>query len=87
VEIEFDPAKDAINIARRGISLSRAGELRETIEIIDNRRDYGEERVIAIGLIEDRVYVCVYTARRGFRRVISLRKANRREINAYRKAH
>jgi len=86
LEIEFDRAKDASNLAKRGLSLARAADLVETIEVIDNRRDYGEVRVICVGLIEDRVHVCVYTPRGRIRRIISLRKANRREAEAYRQA-
>jgi uncharacterized DUF497 family protein len=41
---------------------------------------YGERREVAFGLINDRLFVCVYTDRQAERRVISLRKANRREM-------
>jgi uncharacterized DUF497 family protein len=49
----------------------------------DTRRDYGEPRVIAYGLIRGRINVCVYTLRGDIYRIISLRKANRREVDAY----
>lgn len=84
--IEFDSAKERTNIATHGISLMRAGDLVDAIEIVDNRRDYGELRIIATGHIDGRVHVCVYTPRGGRRRIISLRKANRREVHAYRSA-
>lgn len=86
MEIEFDSAKERTNIATHGISLMRAVDLVDAIEIIDNRRDYGELRLIATGLIDGRVHVCVYTPRSGRRRIISLRRANRREVYAYRSA-
>jgi uncharacterized DUF497 family protein len=89
MKIEFDTAKDAANIARRGLPLALAAILlkaRIVIEI-DKRRDYGETRMIAIGEIDGRPHVCVYTMRGSVHRIISLRKANRREIDAYRKSH
>jgi uncharacterized DUF497 family protein len=58
-----------------------------TIEVDDTRRDYGERRIIAYGAVEGRVMVCVYTWRgtadAPLRWIISLRKANKGESNAY----
>lgn len=84
--IEFDSAKDARNLAKHGISLARAAELFEQPfrEIEDLRADYGERRFIAYGLIEERLFACVYVWRGERRRIVSLRKANRRETDAYR---
>ncbi|MGC2787336.1 MAG: BrnT family toxin [Roseiarcus sp.] len=45
--------------------------------------DYGETRQIAFGFINNRLFVCVYTDRGDERRVISLRKANSREVRRY----
>ncbi|MDX3894870.1 BrnT family toxin [Pusillimonas sp.] len=47
---------------------------------IDTRRDYGELRWIALGLIKRRLHVMVYSRRSDTIRLISLRKANRREF-------
>jgi len=49
----------------------------------DDRFDYGEVREVAFGRINDRLFVCVYTDREAERRVISLRKANKREVRRY----
>ena len=49
----------------------------------DDRFDYGEIRRIAFGFINSRLFVCVYADREAERRVISLRKANRREVQRY----
>ena len=86
--IEFDPVKDARNIAERGISLAAAETLFVgfVLERIDARREYGETRVFAIGEIDGREFVCVYTRRSEATRIISLRPANRKERNAYRAA-
>ncbi|MGD9618267.1 MAG: BrnT family toxin [Alphaproteobacteria bacterium] len=79
--IEFDHAKDAINIAVHGISLKAAEALLQglTVEWNDRRRDYGETRMIAIGEIGERVFVCVYTPRGPIDRIISPRPASRKE--------
>lgn len=50
----------------------------------DIRRDYGETRVQAIGEVGGMILLCVYTDRAAARRIISLRRANRRERHAYR---
>jgi uncharacterized protein len=50
-----------------------------TIEIVDNRRAYGGMRVEAIGAIDDEIYVVIYTDRQSVRRIISARRANRKE--------
>jgi hypothetical protein len=48
-------------------------------EIPDERFDYGEIRINAFGLIEGRLFVCTYTMRDGIYRLISVRKASRKE--------
>jgi uncharacterized DUF497 family protein len=81
----FDPAKDRRNRAERGIPLGRAAEMFDapTIEFVDTRRDYGEIRIVAYGLIGSRVHCCVYTDRGDDRRIISLRKASAGESHDY----
>jgi uncharacterized DUF497 family protein len=51
--------------------------------VADDRFVYGEMRQVAFGLISGRLFVCVYADRETERRVISLRKANRREVERY----
>ena len=86
---EYDPVKDAANIARRGLSLELAGLLFDGpfIEEQDDRRDYAEARFAATGPIAElggRLFVVVYTWRGASRRIISFRKANDRETRNYR---
>jgi uncharacterized DUF497 family protein len=85
VKYMFDPAKDAVNQAKHGVSLALAEILfaGPHISMADDRFDYGEAREIAFGLIHDRLFVCVYADREQERRVISLRKANKREVMRY----
>ena len=85
MDISFDPAKNALNIARHGISLERAREFEwhDAVVTEDRRRDYGELRNRALGYIGSRLHMLVYTPRAGRIHVISLRKANRREGRRY----
>jgi uncharacterized DUF497 family protein len=80
-----DPAKDSSNREKHGVSLSLAEVLfaGPHISTTDNRFDYGEVRDVAFGLINDRLFVCVYADRDAERRIISLRKANKREVKRY----
>jgi uncharacterized protein len=88
LQIEFEPAKDARNLRTRGITLAESATLLDgfILQWEDKRRDYGEIRMIAIGEIGTRQFVCVYTHRGETYRVISLRPAKRRERNVYQEA-
>jgi hypothetical protein len=83
--ISFDPDKGKANIKKHGVSLAKA-ELMEWDEAFtwqDDRRDYGEVRLVALAPIDDRLYCCVYVERGVDKRIISLRKANNREKVLY----
>ena len=86
--MDKDPRKERRNIAERGLSLDLAEQLDWATALIweDKRNDYGERRYCVLGLIEDRLHSVVFTPRKGKPRVISLRKANKREVNRYEKA-
>lgn len=83
--IEFDPTKDLINQAKHGVSLAMAQFLNwETAVIdLDDRFNYGEVRLVALGLLDQRVYHISFTERETARRIISFRKANSREVRKY----
>lgn len=85
MEIEFDPAKDAANQAKHGISLNQAKaiDLNTAAIMPDERRPYGEARFRAYGSINGRLHMLVFTMRSGRVRAISLRKANRMENRRY----
>ena len=86
MRIEFDPAKNERNIRERGIPFALAAEFNwETAVVIPSDR-HGEERNAAVGFIRGKVYVLVHTKRDDLLRVISLRRANKREIARYEKA-
>lgn len=81
--IEFDPAKDAPNIAKHGVSLSRAADLEILAFVEDDRNEYGETRYRAWGLIEGEYYCLVFTHRGERVRAIGLRRAHKKEIDRY----
>ncbi|MGQ0658984.1 MAG: BrnT family toxin [Chromatiales bacterium] len=67
MDISFDPAKDARNIARRGLSLARAADFDWASALIveDARRDYREQRFQALGFIDDRLaHAGIHASRR-----------------------
>jgi hypothetical protein len=86
--VDKDPKKEGRNIAERSLSLDLAEQLDWTTALIwqDTRQDYGERRYCVLGFIDDRLHSVVFTPRNGKPRVISLRKANKREVNRYEKA-
>lgn len=85
MKISFDPGKNARNLAERGLGfeLAEAFEWESAVVWQDTRHDYGEERFIALGRIGPRVHSLVFTHRADTVHVISLRKANRKEIRRY----
>ena len=85
VKIIFDPSKDALNIEKHGVSLSEAQDLEwDTLMCTqDRRKDYGEVRMIGYALKGDRLFCVVFTDRGNYRRIVSLRKANSREVQRY----
>ncbi len=81
MEFEWDNAKSDRNRRERGFGFDYAAWIFDgpTIEAVDARRLYGEVRIRAIGRVDDNVLVVIYTDRGQSRRIISARKANRRE--------
>ena len=85
MQIEFDPAKDAANVAKHGVSLALARELdwEAALVWVDDRFEYGELRVIALAPKTGILYYVAFVNRGEVRRIISLRRANRREVRRY----
>ena len=85
MHIEFDPAKDVANQTKHGISLSVASELdwEAALVWVDDRFEYGETRMIALAPKTEILYYVAFVDRGETRRVISLRRANRREVKHY----
>jgi len=88
MKIEFDAAKDAINREKHGISLAEAAGIEwDTLYAQEDRRkEYGEPRRVGLAYIGLRLHCVVFVDRGGRRRIISLRKANKREVKRYAEA-
>jgi len=85
MEYEWDTDKDAENLAKHDVDFAEAEDFDWNTALIeeDNRCDYGERRFGAYGLIHDRLYFMVFTMRGERIRIISLRRANKREVRRY----
>ena len=86
MQFEWDSDKAAANVSRHGVSFELAmlvflddGRLIK----LDERFDYGEERLITMGHVDNRLHVVVYTQANDTIRIISARKANKREQRRY----
>lgn len=86
MKFEWDEAKNTGNILKHGIDFVDVQELFNNYMLIDpdDRKDYGENRWIAIGMLRDSISVVVFTKRRkNVIRIISARKANKHERKRY----
>lgn len=81
----YDSAKNDANLKKHGLPLSQAKLLDwgTALKWIDRRKEYGEERWVALVPMEQRLYCVVYVESKVAMRVISLRKANIREVVRY----
>lgn len=88
MHVTFDPGKRAKTLAERGLDFARAPELFKgiTVTLEDSRLDYGEPRCITLGYLDGRMVVVVWTRRGRSRPIISMRKANEREIAKFKQA-
>jgi uncharacterized protein len=79
--ISFDPVKRNRTLAERGLDLEDAPIVFDStvFEVEDDRRDYGERRMLCFGWLSGRLVVIGYAPRGGRRHVFSMRKANARE--------
>ena len=90
MRFNWDARKSNRNFKERGFDFEFATQIFDapTLERVDSRRDYGERRVVALGLAQGIGLTLVYTDRVETggeinRRIISARKSNRREREAY----
>lgn len=85
MRIDFDPAKDKSNQEKHGLSLALAAQLDWEAALVwmDERYDYSELRMIALAPNTGILYYVAFVDRDDIRRIISLRRANRREVKHY----
>jgi uncharacterized protein len=85
MDFEWDESKNKANIEKHGIDFNDVPNIFEFPMVVkeDKRKDYGEKRWIAIGLLFDFIVVVVYTFRKTIIRIISVRLANKKEKETY----
>jgi uncharacterized protein len=78
---EWDQKKNKKNLTKHGISFQEAKEIFQNIRLtsIDKRKKYGERREVSLGLLEDIPIIVIHTKRQQKIRIISARKANKKE--------
>ena len=88
MKYEYDENKSQLNKIKRGFGFELAGHLEwdYAAGFVDDRKEYGELRIRALAPIGDRLYSLTYTMRGKACRVISLRKASKKELKEYEKA-
>ena len=81
LKYEWDTGKNAANKTKHGLAFEEAATFEWDTAFVtrDDRADYGEPRLTALGFVEARLCVMIFTERGDVVRIISLRKANARE--------
>jgi uncharacterized protein len=86
VEYEWNDAKNRGNFVKHGLDFADAEQVFNgpCVTFVDSRFDYGQERLITLGLLAGRVVIVAHAPRgEDTTRIISMRKANRREQKIY----
>ncbi|MDR5756490.1 BrnT family toxin [Caballeronia sp. LZ035] len=85
MDITYDPPKNEANIGKHGVSMEMASQLcwPDVMAYVDAREDYKEVREVGFGIIDERLYCVVFTQRGDSMHIISMRKANKREVKDY----
>jgi uncharacterized DUF497 family protein len=85
MHIEFDANKNQTNIRDRGLSFELAKQFDFDSALIwqDKRKPYPEVRFTALGLLDGRIHSLVFSETAKGIRIISFRKANKREVKRY----
>ncbi len=82
MHIEFDPVKRNRTLLERGLDFEKAEDVfaGRHLTQVDDRYEYPEVRMRSTGRLDGRIVIVVWTPRGDARRIISMRKANEREI-------
>jgi len=86
MKIEYDPAKNKRNIKERALSFEKVRDLDWDETVLtdeDTRSEYPERRFVTMAFLNGRLHIVCYTPIPGGIRVISFRKANKREVKLY----
>ena len=87
MKYDWDEAKNRKNLAKHGLSFEDAEQVFSgpCVTFVDDRFNYGEERLITLGLLAGRLVVITHAPRDEETRIIFMRKGNRREQEIYHK--
>ncbi|WP_029459575.1 BrnT family toxin [Solidesulfovibrio alcoholivorans] len=87
MQFEWDETKRQANITKHDVDFLEAMELLADAPIMhdDSRKDYGERRCQAVGIVDGKTLVVIFTIRESSFRIISARRANSRERRKYAK--
>lgn len=85
MEFEWDEAKRKSNLRNHGVDFVGIEKVfeGETVTILDDRFDYGEERFVTFGLLDGRAVAIAHTESDDAIRIISVRKATNNEESSY----
>jgi uncharacterized protein len=85
MKIIFDPEKQLFTLETRGLNMADAGQVftGKNVTMLDDRKDYGEQRFVTVGYMNGRMVYVAWTPRDGAYRIISMRKSNEREQQKY----
>jgi uncharacterized DUF497 family protein len=86
LKVEWNKTKAKLNYAKHGVSFDLAkGVFNDPFAVgfVDDRQDYGEERLVLMGTVEGRLFYVVYTERADAIRLISARRATKNEQETY----
>ena len=85
LEYEWDNTKNQRNFVKHGLKFEDAELVFSApcVTFEDDRFDYGEQRLVSLGLLDGRVVVIAHAPRDEATRIISMRKGNRREQEIY----
>jgi uncharacterized protein len=85
MNFEWDEAKRKANLQKHGLDFADLGEFDWTTQVVyvDDRRNYGEVRYTALALFLANVHSVTFTRRSTNLRIISFRRASRKELRRY----
>jgi uncharacterized DUF497 family protein len=85
MKLTWDEAKRQKTLSERQLDFNDCAKVfaRKSYNFPDERKDYGEARNITVGFLRGRMVIIVWTSHRDTRHIISMRKANEREITKY----
>ncbi len=85
MRLQWDNLKNISNVAKHGLDFADAEQVLAApcLTFSDSRFDYGEDRLITLGLLAGRVVLIAHAPRGDTTRIISMRKANKREQTIY----